>query len=265
MDGKERSRWFCLSFDGEDVEPAIEVGIYEPLVDSLSELLAKRIDHEQLKLDYGFNDYRTNLRDGFGFGGLLNYVRCDGDYAILRIDVSDANKPSTMCASLGLLLSLLSNAYDYKGLDFATDPSERQLMHISARIMPMTMSGTMVGGWMSEVVTERIKKKLGEHALMHAERIERAMFLTWNALATIKIVEEVDGPSRYPRFEAYLREEGSFIFDIPGSAGIATTVDHSSPYPTGHWFGCSNMDSYRQQLTVFAALAAFHDLLEQSS
>ncbi len=266
MELNRMNRWFYLSFDEKGERPAVEVGIYEPLVAELSQLFERRCDHAQMQDDFGFNRNRTDLMKGFGFGHALNFAGIHNGYVIERIEFSRDETIEALSASLALLISLLSVAPILKGLTFVTDPSRQQLMHVQAMVKPgsqMPVSGMQIGGSVSPVVTEKVRAIVGEHELVPLECIERAMFLTSNALVRFPIPEETDGPRRYGSYEAYLKKDGSFWFNGKGGSGVFTDVIGPHNLLEQHKFACSNMDSCNSQLAALAGLAAFHDLLDQ--
>lgn len=253
-------RWFALSFDGDDVLPAIEVLIFDPIVDQFSKHLKKMKDAQaqDLMQMFRFQTYEWNVRKGFGFDGALQGAGKRGKYTALRADISSGQATNAIAASLSMLLRALSVLPHICKFKMQHDTQRRQLMLVDASLRKQQLSSAPVGGYLAPEVVHWMRDAAS--IMRHVRPVERAMWQTRNKLALMPYPVERDGPHLYPHCEARIERDGRFSFDCPAANGIFT---HET-WPGGYahqQIGCSNMDGPVRQIVMFAALAALHDLV----
>lgn len=163
---EDHSRWYFLSFDGEQKVPAIRLGIYGAFVRTLSTLIS----------DFQKNDlfFETDISKGYGVDRALTTESASDEYVILRADFSDRRKLVSIAESFSEIFSILNAAPHVLRNEFATDPVRLQLMEVQSFLRAdMSMGGAPLGGDVSPAFTHWIEEKHKRTKTLRA--VEEAM------------------------------------------------------------------------------------------
>ncbi len=258
---RQPRRWYALSFDGDSADPAIEVLVHKPLMGPLSRRFATSVRSTDLMRTFKCNEFQTDLSQGFGLQNMFEIGKGHPRYHVLRLSLTKDRSQELIAANLACLIRTLTSLPEIRDFDLVTDDRMVQLITIDANYTPNQLGGAGVSGWLSPHAVEWIRAIA--QITRHLRPVERAMWLAKNAISEFKAPAVRDGPYPYPGLDTIIEPNGRFSFDCPAANGVSTDYTWKggdSPQP----FSPSNMDGPGRLIVIIAALAAFHDLLNDS-
>lgn len=259
---EDTKRWFALSFE-EGKPPAIQVSIWEPCVDRLSEISGMYQEIPEYRKVWGFKAFEPNLRKGFGFDGAMNTVGMNDGYLIIRAPLLP-KQSTTTAVSMGILLGILKFypfvLKDHFKEEALADRRYWQLMELESDVTSdANWHSAPLGGVIAPILADWVESVYKNRPRL--EEVEEAMWIAWNAMSDFRVKKEKGSPNPYPHFSSRLGEKGSFFLSCLGNAcDISTTDWWDRREGSGHDLGCHNLDTPVQQLSLLAGLAALHDI-----
>ncbi len=260
---KDANRWFSLSF--EEKPPAISLGIYAPIVSKLSELFRIHRNIPYLMQLFGFKTFEPDLQKGFGFDGAITFAEIKNRYHFLRMPLNRKHTVLALAVSIDTLLDVLECFPNLFPENHSADEFFFQLFTLEGSVRNEEgWHSAPLGGMASPIFVEWIEKMHLQN-IDFSEEVERAMWISWNALATFRVKKQKRGPNPYPEFSMSYGENGKFILSCIGNACDVSTTDWwRRRKGEGHDLDCHNLDTPIQQLSLITGFAKLHDIASKN-
>jgi len=272
--------WYEISFL-ETAGPSIVLRLHKDFIKKPVANLADSFLIKAFKDDFKLEDFLSDFGGDIGFGGVLKSFDKKGDFVEFIARIPKVKKNTGTCkeckgtgkheelgiscgycrgtgigyiidtdtiyaisASFTIVLSLLS-LWGYEG---TTSSSLTQLLTLTTK----TGHGDHGGSLWGEISIPLAKwiESIGEEVelpeMIHAMKTTHEFMM---------------GPENFPEyyFRARSARDGRFVSDCPGDACGLHPADWYKREDHGYEFGCHNVDTPIQQLTLLAGLAALHD------
>lgn len=202
---------------------------------------------------------RTDFNNDIGFAGVLKKFKSKNGFSVYETNIpstekqdqADWTKLYEISATFSLFLELM-NSHLYAEEATYSNPPQLIMLHLVARrgLHGGSFDGEYGIDFCNGLRVIKTNPKIQCQVLGAMENAHRRIFSS--------------EPSGHFRFE--IRESGGLILDCPGNACGIHPDDWNHIFPKkGYKFGCHNIDTPAQQLTLMAGLAILHEEVDKIS